>query len=74
MELIEAVDCVEIQSCSGSHAVEEVIAIENGGPSSSKGPNSLKELADIRANGADPIAAVIPRGAVLIRDVRLCEP
>lgn len=57
-----------------SHAVKEVIAIENGEePGSSKGAKSLQELADMRANGSDPIAAVIPRGAALIRDVRLCE-
>lgn len=49
-----------------------MVAIENGGQGAS-GANSLQELADGRANGFDPIAAMIPRGAVLIRDVRLCE-
>ena len=57
---------------SGSHAVEDVVAIENGGHRIS-GANTLQELADLRANGFDPVPAIIPRGAVLIRDVRLCE-
>ena len=51
--------------CSGSHAVEEVIRLENGGGGSSKGEakaaskaaskavraNNLQDLADQRANG-----------------------
>ena len=70
--------------CSGSHAVEEVIRLENGGGGSSKGEakaaskavraNNLQDLADQRANGSDPEPAIIPRGSVLIRDVRVCEP
>eukprot|EP01043_Picozoa_sp_COSAG02_P070566 COSAG02_NODE_12546_length_1527_cov_1.727591_1_plen_74_part_00 len=66
--MLRAAGCVH----SGSHVVEDVVAIENGGQGIS-GANTLQELADARANGSDPVSAVIPRGAVLIRDVRLCE-
>ena len=56
----------------GSHAVQEVAALENqAGKAGEGGAATIQELADLRRESVPPVAAAIPRGGVLIRDARL---